>query len=489
MRLSGQLGKSDPLRALSVPSLDRLLSACRRVHKRWPDVMPTPQGDRESIVQEMLRRLRQDDWEAATLASVTRAGRVAFDPEFRERRDLRQLRKFYVEEAKASTRQAFLGALMSIYLGSYEPGSRHTKDLAEALDQSRDRLGQRWSGLLRSVHYVLDARNASRWLGAEMCEMSDPWAGLVKRGFSDPHASGLLHHAHLAYVERMGSELRTEAGVRQMLGWLAPAGREARVSGAKEAIEALLRHWKSREPTGGIRDLLIEGLVASYGDPRVRRGGVWPQVHSDCRNVLVRWLTGANIQFFLDVVSQVETSHMWQPRREFWWDLYEQGRIEAAWVAFSPDAVRAVEGDVAIQPVAPIERPKARPSWRRRPAVRAVRQLAQQPQSPVVSPVKTAMPPLVAGVGKKPSHLAYGEQMAGGSRRHTSLLILKIGNCIVVEGSHSYAVHVFRNRNRRAPRLFERQYDCEQIRLASDQAVRHLGRWQERVLELIAYWS
>ena len=77
---------------------------------------------------------------------------------------------------------------------------------------------------------------------------------------------------------------------------------------------------------------------------------------------------------------------------------------------------------------------------------------------------------------EKPGHLAYGEQTAGGSRLHTSLLILKIGNCIVVEGSHNYKVHVFRDSDRRAPRLFEKKYDCERIRLAPghrEQA--HLG--------------
>ncbi len=440
MKLSRLLDKSDPLRASSVTSLDRLSAACRRVHDRWPDVMPAPQGDRESIVREMLRRVRLADWETVTLASVTRAGWVAFEAEFRERRDLRLLRNFYVQEIKVSTSQSFLSAMMSIYLGSFEPGARHTRDLAAALDDSRERLGRRWSVLLKNVRFLLDPRYAARRLGAAMCEMKEPWSGLVRLGFHDPCASGLLYHAHLAYVDGMRLALRTEPGVRRMLGWLVPASGQARVTGVKEAIEALLKPWKSREPTDGIRDRLIEVLVASYGDPRVRRGGVWPQVRSDCRDVLLRWLTGANIQFFLDVVSEVETSHMWQPRREFWWDLYERGRIDAAWAAFSPDAARTA------------------------------RELAQGLENP--------------------DHLAYGEQTAGGSRRHTSLLVLKIGNCIVVEGSHSYKVHVFSDRDPRAPRLFEKQYDCERIRLAPGhrEQAHHVG-WERRVRALIDYWS
>lgn len=398
-------------------------------------MVAAPQESGETIVREMLQRVRSNNWESATLASVIRAGRVAFEPEFRSRANLERLREFYVREIEASTSRVFLGAFMSIYLSSYEPGSRHSESLAAALEVSHNRLGGRWQGLLSKVPYLLDSRNASRKIGSAMCKMDNPWYGLQAMGFHDPHAQGVLDCAHLAYVDGVSSALRREPDVQRMLDWLSPPGRDARVIGAKEAISALLRPWISEEPESGVRDHLVKGLVSSYGDPRVRRGGIWPQVHSDCRDVLLRWLTGENIRFFLDVVSEVETSHMWQPRREFWWGLYEGGRIDAAWVAFSPNAAYTA------------------------------RHLARQPD-----------------------HLAYGEQTAGGSRKHTSLLILKIGNCIVVEGSHNYKVHVFKDSNRNAPRLFQKRYNCEEIRLApGSKAQAHQGHWERRVRELIEY--
>lgn len=63
-------------------------------------------------------------------------------------------------------------------------------------------------------------------------------------------------------------------------------------------------------------------------------------VPSEHLAILMRWLTGENIRFFLDVVSAVETSHMWEPRRKFWLSLYNQERIDAAWVAFSAGGVK-----------------------------------------------------------------------------------------------------------------------------------------------------
>lgn len=440
MRLSALLGKRDPFPARAVPSLNRVDAMCRRIHDQWPDVMPAPQKNQEAIAKAMLRRIERDDWEGATLAPVIRAGRVAFEPAFRDRRDLRELRGFYVKETEASTSTAFLGAMMSIYLASYEPRARHSRDLGAALATSRDRLGRKWSELLDRVPYILDARHAAERVGNAMFAMDDPFSGLVELGFRDPHASGLMHHAHLAYVQQMQPRLRSESGVRRMLSWLT-SGREPKMNGAKEAIEALLRPWTSSDPGGAIKEMLIEDLLASYGDPRVRRGGVWPQVRSDCRDVLFRWLTGANIEFFLDVVTEVEDSHMWQPRREFWWDLYERGEIDAAWVAFSPIAAATAQ--------------------------------------------RLTMDKETSG------KFEYGQQTAGGSRVKTSLLILKIGDCTVVEGSHNYKVQVFRESDRHAPRLYQRGYDCEQIRLAPghhhQQA--HIGYWQDRVREHIAYWS
>ena len=387
-------------------------------------------------------RVRSQDWKGATLAAVVRAARVAFDPEFRDRQNLRYLREFYVRETKASTSQAYLGAMMSIYLGSYEPDARHTKDMAAALDCSRSRLGDRWSQLLNNVPYLLDPVRAGQRIGQSMRNMDDAWTGLRKLGFQDPHSQGLLHYAHLAYVEEMQPALKTLDGAQRMLAWLKPKGRDALAGGAAQAIDALLGPWISAEPPEPLRNRLIEGLVGCYGDPRVRSGVVWTSVDDSRKGVMLRWLTGANMQFFLDVVSEVEDSHMWQPRREFWWDLYEERRIDAAWVAFSPRAVSTAQ------------------------------HMAKHEEAPL--------------------KLAYGEQTAGGSRKNTSLLILKIGSCIVVEGSHNYKVHVFRSDNLGAPSLFKEKYDCEDIRKApgpEHRAQAHLGNWQDRVREWIEYWS
>ena len=82
--------------------------------------------------------------------------------------------------------------------------------------------------------------------------------------------------------------------------------------------------------------------------------------------------------------------------------------------------------------------------------------------------------------------LKFGAQTAGGGRAQPSLLILKIGDKIVVEGSHGYKIHVFPVSHLFAPKLYQPSYDCESIRMAiGAESTAHRGDWQGWILERI----
>ncbi|CEJ15913.1 hypothetical protein BN1110_06263 [bacterium YEK0313] len=421
--------------ALAEPA--QLRAAVGRVLARWPDIVADPpENDREKLVREMLRRLDDDDWSDLPTAFVTKAARALFDPVRRGRSDLARLRQFYVDELRVSTRKSFLGGMASVYIGSYEPGAPHTRALALTLQAVRSRLGGRWMKLEEELPEWLDPVAAPQTVAERMTKMEHPWSELKSMGFSVPHAPGLMDHAHLEFVRLLRSDLRRRPGLERLFGWLRPERQEARASGAAEAITAILSHWLSGDPSTDDQRFIIDNLVGCYGDPRVSASGAWAGVPEQHRGVILRWLTGENIRFFLDVVSAVEESHMWEPRREFWLSLHEEGRIDGAWVAFSPEAA----------------------TYARRQA------MARSGQST----------------------LRYGVQTARGSRVNTSLLILQIGNKVLVEGSHSYKVHIFRKGSRHAPKLYQAQYDCEQIRLSPDvEARQHTGDWEGWVEERI----
>lgn len=140
------------------------------------------------------------------------------------------------------------------------------------------------------------------------------------------------------------------------------------------------------------------------------------------------------MQFFIGVVNATQDSHMWPPRRNFWMKLYNQGRIDAAWVAFSPSAA----------------------DYARRN--------------------------LMGGRGQS-SERRFGRQIAGGARSNTSLLIMKIGRKIVVDGCHSYRTHIFDEGHRSAPPLFAASCDCDGIMRSAYRSKSHasIHSWMEWV--------
>ncbi|CDZ72586.1 Hypothetical protein NGAL_HAMBI2610_42110 [Neorhizobium galegae bv. orientalis] len=388
------------------------------------------------LVAEVNRRFQSDDWNDTPMSLVTSAARALFDAERRERPDLADLRRFYYDECRVSTRMGFLGAMASIYIGSYVPAARHTLELSEALREARGRLGGRWKNLLEHIPEILDPFTAHEAVARKMLPMDDPWSGLKSLGLRSPHANGLMDHAHLAYIRSIAPELKSREGMARLFGWLKPDNQEAKLTVSADAISACLGHWTQAVPPEDDQRYLLENLIGLYGDPRVQRSGAWTGVSEQLMSVILRWLTRENIRFFLDIVSAVEESHMWEPRRKFWLGLHQQGRIDAAWVAFSDRAAREA-------------RSKSKQSGSR-------------------------------------GTLRFGRQIAGGGRSNTSLLILKVGRKIVVEGSHSYKVHVFDATNLRAPALYGDNYDCDDIRdIPGARAKSHQGYWEGWVLENI----
>lgn len=437
MSLNSVLTNFASLDAPGLPDLKTLESKKERILNRWPDVVVTPpEKDRERLVQEMRRRLKDSDWDDTKMSLVTSAARALFDDERRARVDLAKLREFYYEEILASTRRSFLDAMLSVYLVSYKPGAAHTQRLAAALKGAWSRVGARGRQLRQNIPKLLDPDRAPDAIAAKMKGMDDCWRGLQAIGLRAPHAPGLMDHAHLAFLDAIRPALKTRPTQELLFNWLKPEGQNARMSGAAESIVAVLDPWLKQNPSPDEVTFITESLIGLYGDPRVLAGGAWAGVPPNHLAVLMRWLTGENIRFFLDVVSAVEESHMWEPRRKFWLSLHEQKRIDAAWVAFSDSGARH--------------------------AAKILRSRSTR------------------------NSLSFGYQTAGGIRVDTSLLILKIGGKIVVEGSHNYKVHIFRESNPRAPKLYLQRYDCEAIRqISGAEAKPHLGDWQGWVLERI----
>ena len=414
MRASDQLQSGEiNLRAGALPELTHLERAVRRVQDRWPDVKPEPpEKDRNALVREMLGRVERWDWAGVSTWRVTAGAVAAFDEARRDAEALAPLRAFYMQVIETTEQQAILDGLFWVYIESFQPGADHTRRLAASLGQRAGKFGTRINQLVANFDGRLNPANAVDAVARRMVNSPDPYNDLKKLGFPAPHSPGLLYFAHLAFLESIKDRLDRSDEQKRLLRWLRPDNGHALQQGAGQAIAALLSPWQQVSPPEAVQTHLTESIVEAYGDPRLIRGGVWAAFPPHLKSVLLRWLTREDMRFFCNVITETQSDHQWPPRRDFWLRLFEQGRIDEAWVAFGG----------------------------------AAREHAKRYHT---------------GTGAFNVDKRFAKQLdRGGS---TSLLIMRIGNKIVVDGCHNYRTHIFRANDPTAPKLDRSTYHCDDI--------------------------
>lgn len=429
--LSERLSSPRPLSTPTAQSFALIQRSIQRVIDRYDAPTTPPEHEAEKLLAEMLRRILANDWHKVPLSFATRVAGLAFAAKYCERPDLAQVRQFLLAEIVASTKAGFLNPMVRIYMESYAPDAEHTRALARALAEARSQIGPRWQLLLENIPDLFDSETAPRSIAARMEAMDDPWHRLRAIGVRQPHAPGLMDAAHLAYLARIAPRLDQRAEIDRLLGWLKPDGQTVRYVGAGAAITLLMRPWMQRQPPKEIMTLLIDRLTENYGHPRVGRHAAWNEVDPAMEAVFLRWLMGADIRFLFRVLTEVERNHMWADREDFWWTLHEQGRIDEVWIAFNEAGHRTA---IAKLP------PDARQGARR-----------------------------------------FGRQVGD---KDKSLLFMRIGDKIVIEGTYNFMVHAFDARSPGAPKLYQPRYDVSDIRDKRPVLWKqvHLGGWQGKVM-------
>jgi hypothetical protein len=391
--------------------------------------------DTDRLLSDIRRRIEQNDWNALPLSYAMEAAELAFSAEFRSRDDLAVVRNFYIDEIPASDRPGFLGAMTRIYIETFEEASSHTLALAQALKNVVSRIGAQWRKVLETVPDLFDPSKVVGQIADLMAGLDNIWAGLREIGFRQPHAPGLMGHAHLAFLKLVGARLTTRIEIERVLNWLKPEGHAPLSTGAAETVAALLRPWKDQGIPNDLKAFLMDRLLDLYGHPKVSRNAVWNLVPDDLENLFLHWLTGADIRMLFRVLTEVERGHMWADRENFWWGLYEKNRIDEVWVAFNPEGFRAAQSKL--------------PRDQRH------------------------------GQGQMRFAIQEGD-------RDKSLLVMRIGNKIVVEGTYNFKVHIFSASATNAPKLYQRKYDVADIRSrgrTGANTIPHLGYWQGKVLK------
>lgn len=425
MKVHQILEQPRKIRLRALPPLEQIDRQIRRIVDRWPDVVRTPHDrDRERLARDMLRRIEAWDWTGTSSMRITSAAIAVFDDLRCENPEFARVRNFYLAEIAATESTSFLDSMVHVYVETFREGASHTFALAAALSRKLSSLGARVRSLLIALPGLFSPSYAAEALAERMMQGEDPYVDLVRLGLRAPHASGLCLAAHEIFVRRITPQLKRADAREKLLRWVIPASGAPLQSGGVVAVEALLSAWRNETAPDDVRQDLSERIIRAYRDPRLHRGGIWAGFNPDLKAILLNWLTKQDLTFFCDVVTATQNSPHWPPRRDFWLSLYRQGRIDEAWVAFGSAARR-----------------------------HAIKQMAGSSEDSLVR--------------------RFGEQVDRGGT--TSLLILRIGNKIVVDGCHSYKTHIFTISDRNAPKLYEPKYYCDTIMNRSTRSKSHIS--------------
>lgn len=440
--LSELLKQDRPFGRPSVPKEPvEVRRAGDNIYRRWPDVDSVdPETDAEALALEMERRRRNDDWRGFFWSDVRRTAIALLDSGLWKDKRFKELFYFTLRQIGPKANGPYVRSMFRKYLDTFDRASNATLRLADVLKRHWRVTTLPIGSLVHHFRIFDPDTDPPRTIAEYMDNQHDPFRALRTVGMEAPHGAGLMQAAHLHFVEKVAPRIRDGdlETVKRLLDWISSPNREHPLQGdgAGKAMDALLLPWAADDPGSDIKTLLEMRLVGAYGDPRGKTAGAWSACSGGSRDVMLKWLAGATIQVFFDIVTQADSTHMWSHRKRLWRDLYEEGRITQAWFALSNKGM-----DIA-------------------------RSLEDKPDSIALARAEnTSLSP---------------------QDRKKCLLIMRIDGRWIVEGSHNFPTWVFPRGDLTTFRPYENSYTCEQFRNARGrerpERIVHSSAWKNAVL-------
>lgn len=243
-------------------------------------------------------------------------------------------------------------------------------------------------------------------------------------------------------------QLRELATVQRVMNWLqkmpAPVVKtDLRIAFA----DGLLLPWqRDRKMQDGLKKILLEFFLQQYGDPRFLRHAnyQWEGVNPDAVNVMHYLLTGDTLKGFMRILERT-ADDIWRYRQKFWIAYYDAGHIEEAWMVLGAHAQIAAKNNNT-----------------------------------------TAVPQ------------RFG-RLEGGAAPNQSVLLLRIGDLVFSEWSHSGSLRAYPEDDSGAPRFYQLSYHGQTLREAQSldfhgglnmrPELRHThseyGTWQRKARDMI----
>ena len=417
--------------ALGEAKPTRLNEAVRHVHAKFP-LVPTPEFENlEERLTIFLERLRTEDWSGYKLSEASSLARDFFGSDMATDKRWEAIKDDFLAELQ-SNRKSFVRACFTGYLASFKERSKLTSQLAIAL-QSVDQSAFGPMSRFAERFDALSPQGLPDRIASDLLEHEQPYEKIRGYGIGAPHAFALFDDVFVSLVDQLEPNLKAAEpkAVGQIKNWLKPSAEYKMATGYSLGVEAILRPFLKDDPSEDTKKDILNFLIDAYGDPRISKGG-WFSIDPIYIAIVHRWLTGESLKTFFKIISKFDGSDHWKPRRVFWEMIFDRGWIQDAWPILHPFAVKKLEN--------------------------------------------------LAADDKNNNFLRYGKIKDTG-KEPTCYFAMKIGNLIVVEGSHNFAIRFFKVGNKSATPMHQTTYNRKDLVIGAppaDERIPHQGNWQSR---------
>lgn len=243
-------------------------------------------------------------------------------------------------------------------------------------------------------------------------------------------------------------QLRELATVQRVMNWLQKMSAPVVKTNLRIAFaDGLLLPWqRNRKMQDGLKKILLTFFLQQYGDPRFLRHAnyQWEGVNPDAVHVMHYLLTGDTLKGFMSILERT-ADDIWRYRQKFWMAYYDAGHIEEAWMVLGAHA-----------------------------------QIAAKSNNTSAVPQR------------------FG-RLEGGAAPNQSVLLLRIGDLVFSEWSHSGSLRAYPEDDSDAPSFYQLSYHGQTLREAQSldfhdglnmrPELRHThsehGTWQRKARDMI----